>query len=138
MAEQPEFDAFISYSSRDEEWASRFAAALQDQGVHAWFDRDQLEPGDHWQDKMQNALRTSPVFILILGAESANKPWTYFELGAALAGSKKIIPVLTGEVDVAELPPYLQSIQVLREKSPEEAGRRAAMAVEKRPLPAAG
>ena len=49
-----------------------------------------------------------------------------FELGAAMMGGKKIIPVLPGEMDVTRIPPALRRFQVLAEKSPQEAGRRLA------------
>ncbi len=56
-------------------------------------------------------------------------PWEFFELGAALAGGKRIIPVLSDEVDPADIPSGIRQFQFVREKSPEAAAKRVAEAV---------
>ncbi len=53
----------------------------------------------------------------------------FFELGAALAGGKRIVPVLSDDVDPSEIPAAVRQFQFVREKSPEAAARRVAEAV---------
>jgi hypothetical protein len=127
--EKPEYDVFLSYSSSDESWVRRFAEALSASGVSAWFDAHAIRAGDRWQDEVEKALRQSRVLIMVLTPESVQRPWTFFELGAALADHKRIVPVLSEGVDVADIPALVRQFQFVREKSPEAAAKRVAEAV---------
>lgn len=66
---------------------------------------------------------------MVLTPESVQRPWTFFELGAALADKKRIVPVLSDDVDPAEIPAIVRQFQFVREKSPEAAAKRVAEAV---------
>jgi hypothetical protein len=130
MANTPRI--FISYARGDEAWAAQFVDELKAQGVEAWYDKTAIEFGDRWSEKMEQALRAAPVVAILLGPGSINNPWTEFELGAALAGNKKIIPILTQDVDREVpiwLPPLLRNRRLLREASPQAAARRVAEVV---------
>jgi hypothetical protein len=50
----------------------------------------------------------------------------FFELGAAIADRKRIIPVLTEDLDIQSIPPLLRQFQALQATSPEEAGQKVA------------
>ena len=125
------YDVFLSYSSKDKPWVSEFVSALRTGGVQAWFDVADIAPGERWQEKIQEALRESGTLVIVLSPNSIESPWTFFELGAAVADKKKIIPVLLEDVDLARIPVALRQFQVLRENSPKEAGKRVAEALEK-------
>jgi hypothetical protein len=43
-----------------------------------------------------------------------------FELGAALIDKKRIIPVVTGDVDLVKIPMLVRQFQLLEESSPLE------------------
>ena len=90
------FSSPIHY--KDKPWVSEFASALRDAGVKAWFDVSELAPGERWKDRIQEALSDSSTLIIILSPNSVDSPWTFFELGAAVADRKRIIPVVTGDV----------------------------------------
>ena len=130
MAEKQRYDVFLSYSFKDKPWVSEFASALRDAGVKTWFDVSELAPGERWQDKVQEALRDSSTLIIILSPNSVESPWTFFELGAALADKKRIIPVVTEDVDLMRIASLLRQFQFLKESSPREAGRRVAEILE--------
>jgi len=130
MAEKQHYDVFLSYSFKDKPWVSEFASALRGAGVKAWFDVSELAPGERWQDKVQEALRDSSTLIIILSPNSVESPRTFFELGAALAGKKRIIPVVTEDFDLMRVASLLRQFQFLKESSPQEAGRRVAEILE--------
>ncbi len=130
MAEKQRYDVFLSYSFKDKPWVSEFASALRDAGVKTWFDVSELAPGERWQDKIQEALRDSSTLIIILSPNSVESPWTFFELGAALADKKRIIPVVAEDVDLMRIASLLRQFQFLKESSPREAGRRVAEILE--------
>lgn len=123
------YDVFLSYSSASQPWVRKFTDALTSLGVSAWFDAHEILPGERWQAQIEKALRQSRVLVMVLTAESVQRPWTFFELGAALAGEKRIVPVLSDDVDPASIPAVVRQFQFVREKSPEAAARRVAEAV---------
>jgi hypothetical protein len=123
------YDVFLSYSSASQPWVRKFTDALTASGVSAWFDAHEILPGERWQAQIEKALRQSRVLILVLSPESVQRPWTFFELGAALADGKRIVPVLSDDVDPADIPAVVRQFQFVREKSPEAAAKRVAEAV---------
>ncbi|HVR96799.1 MAG TPA: toll/interleukin-1 receptor domain-containing protein [Thermoanaerobaculia bacterium] len=126
MTEKSGYEVFLSYSSKDKQWVTEFASALRDAGVKTLFDVSELTPGEPWQERIADALRESRTLVMILGPHSAESPWTFFELGAAIADHKRIIPVVTADIDLSRLPMALRRRQLLKESSPQEAGRRVA------------
>jgi hypothetical protein len=120
---------FLAYSNKDADWASRLYGALRASGVDAWFDRAEIRPGDEWQGALDEALRNSGTMVYILTPNSVADPWTLFELGAAIAGEKRIIPVVAEEFDRRATPPFIGRYQFLEAGSPEEAARRLAETV---------
>ena len=133
MTKSDSYDVFLSYSFKDRDWVSAFAESLRSAGVKAWFAESDLAPGDRWQDRIQEALRTSRNLVVILSSHSLDSPWTFFELGAAVADGKRIIPVITEEVGPKQIPSVLRQFQFLKEVSPAEAGRRVAQVIEAAP-----
>lgn len=123
------YDVFLSYSSASQPWVRKFTEALTASGITAWFDAHEILPGERWRDQIEKALRQSRVLIMVLTPESIQRPWTFFELGAALADEKRIVPVLSDDVDPAEIPAVVRQFQFVREKSPEAAAKRVAEAV---------
>jgi TIR domain len=120
------YDVFLSYSMADREWAAAFAQSLEESGVRVWFDVSSIAPGERWQDRIQDALRASKVLVVVLSSASIESPWTFFELGAAVADKKRIIPVIANDVQIERIPSLLRQFQFLRESSPLAAGKRIA------------
>jgi hypothetical protein len=126
MSENRQYRVFLSYSSQDREWVSQFVSALRDAGISAWFDVSDIPVGERWDLQVQRALRESTTLIVVLSQRSVKSPWIFFELGAAVAGDKRVIPILIGDVDMRDVPLSLARIQLLREPSPTEAARKVA------------
>ena len=120
---------FISYSQSDREWARKFAEAVLSCGIEIWFDQFELKPGDHLQLKIEEGFRKSDVVVLLVQPENANQPNLFFEIGAALGMDKKIIPVVPEEFEYKKFPSFLQRIQSLVRKSPEETAEELATAL---------
>lgn len=119
------YDLFISYASKDRPWVSEFVAALQKEGLHPWSDAE-IAPGEKWEEAIQQALRESNALVMVLSPDSTQSPWTFFELGAAIAGKKKIIPVLVKDLEWSRIPAILRQFQCLNEPSASAAGKRVA------------
>lgn len=130
MTEKCDYNIFLSYSSKDKPWVSEFVATLKEAGVKAWFDVSDIAPGERWQEKIQKALRDSEILVVILSQNSIDSPWTFFELGAALADHKRIIPIVTEDFNFSKLPSLLKPLKLLKESSPQVAGKRVAEVLE--------
>lgn len=123
MANPRKFDVFISHSGADRKWASKFVDVLEANGVHAWLDDAVVQPGDEWSGQVEEALREAPVLAVLVSPDYLSSPWQAFELGAALGGKKKIIPIITEPAQNVPLPSPLRELKSLEEASPEAAGK---------------
>jgi len=121
---------FLSYSHNDRAWVDQFVHQLLKEQVNVWYDQAAIKAGDRWQDKIQDALRESSTLVAILSKNSVNRPWMFFELGAAVADGKRVIPILIEGLDARELPSILAKFQVVVADDPAEAGKIVASAVE--------
>ncbi|HKI05727.1 MAG TPA: toll/interleukin-1 receptor domain-containing protein [Thermoanaerobaculia bacterium] len=120
---------FLSYSHEDRAWAKTFADALKEQGLALWFDEWELKPGDKLADAMEKALRESQALIFLLGPESLDQPALFFELGAAVALKKRIIPVVSEGVERSKIPGLLLHMRHVVRRDPEETAIEVAKAV---------
>lgn len=126
-----EHSIFLSYAHQDENWVAEFAKTLSAAGIHDyWFDKESLSPGDLWAEKIQDALRNSDTFIVFLSPNSLDNPNVFFEVGAAFANDKLIIPVLIDNVDQRRIPISLANRQYIQASSAKEAGKQVARIIE--------
>jgi len=78
------YSCFISYSSRDDEFARRLHADLQDDGVRCWFAPEDIKIGDRPLATINEAIRLRDKLVLILSAESIDSDWVEHEVDRAL------------------------------------------------------
>lgn len=103
---------FISHASEDKErFVLPFAERLRAVGVDAWLDRWEMLPGDSLVDKIfEEGLRNASAVVVVLSANSVNKPWVREELNAAFVkrvnSGSKLIPVV---LDACKVPEALTS-----------------------------
>jgi len=117
---------YLAYAAADRAWAEHFSAALRDAGVNVWFDAAEIRPGDEWKEATKQALRNSETLVFVLTPNSVDNPWSLFELGAAVAGNKRIIPIVAEPFDPSATPPLIGRYRFLDESSPIEAARHVA------------
>jgi len=108
ITKEKEFDAFISYFSGDQDFARKIAGDLQNRDLHVWRDAGEIDVGDSISDKIQEGLKRSFTFIIVLSPEALKRPWVKEELRAAynlrLAEELKILPIVYKD---CELPIFL-------------------------------
>lgn len=97
---------FISYSSADSEVASRLRTALEGIEVSGWLDHSDIAAGDAIAAKVKEALQQAGALIVLVSPRSLESKWVQFEVGAAYAMEKPIIPIIVGhgraELDLPE------------------------------------
>jgi ABC-type branched-subunit amino acid transport system substrate-binding protein len=121
---------FLSYSQEDKPWAEAFAKALRRRGLSLWLDEGDLKAGEDSVDEaVDAALRQSETVVLLLGPGSVERPSLFFELGAALAMRKRIIPILSEGMERSKIPVPLLHGRYLMKKNPQETAQEVAQAV---------
>ena len=84
---------FISYSRQDMEFVQRLAADLQNAGLDVWWDLSDIQGSDVWEKRIEEGLRTSQHFIVVLTPDSLESRWVRREYLSADNAGIKIIPL---------------------------------------------
>jgi hypothetical protein len=77
------YSCFISYSSKDEEFAKRLFADLQREGVRCWFAPHHVQSGKKLHEQIDSAIRVHERLLLILSPDSINSEWVKTEIAKA-------------------------------------------------------
>jgi hypothetical protein len=77
------YSCFISYSSKDQEFAERIHADLQNNDVRCWFAPHDLPIGDDILDGVTGAIRLRDKVLLILSESSIGSRWVKKEVTTA-------------------------------------------------------
>jgi uncharacterized protein YjbI with pentapeptide repeats len=77
------YSCFISYSSKDEEFARRLYADLQNEGVRCWFAPEDLKIGDRFRVRIDESIRLYDKLLLVLSESSVASGWVEKEVETA-------------------------------------------------------
>jgi uncharacterized protein YjbI with pentapeptide repeats len=83
------YSCFISYSSKDDEFAQRIHADLQNSGVRCWFAPHDLPIGGKILDEIDVAIRLREKVVLILSEHSIKSDWVEDEVIKAFEEERK-------------------------------------------------
>jgi hypothetical protein len=93
-------DAFISYATEDNDFASDVAFGLKTNGLSVWFAPLSLKVGDKLLDSVETGLQSSRSGVLVLSNSYLRKSWTAYEMDVLvrqhIEGNKQILPVWLG------------------------------------------
>jgi hypothetical protein len=78
------YSCFISYSSKDEAFAKRLYADLQNSGVRCWYAPEDLKIGDKIRPTIDNSIRIHDKLLIILSDSSVASEWVEHEVEHAL------------------------------------------------------
>jgi hypothetical protein len=102
---------FISYASQDLQAALRLHEGLEQAGVDTWLDKQGLEPGDHWDRKIQRHIRYCALFVPVISAQTEARREGYFRKEWRWAakraesfaeGEAFILPVIVDDTPVSD------------------------------------
>ncbi len=79
------YSCFISYSSKDDEFARRLHADLQNKSVRCWFAPEDMKTGDRIDNTIDAAIRLRDKRLLVLSETSMTSAWVAKEVHTALA-----------------------------------------------------
>ncbi len=77
------YSCFISYSTKDQEFADRLYADLQAKGVRCWFAPHDIRGGRKIHEQIDEAIRLHDKLLLILSEDSMSSDWVQTEIAKA-------------------------------------------------------
>jgi len=77
------YSCFISYSTKDQDFADRLHADLQNKGVRCWFASHDIQAGRKVHEQIDEAIRVYDRLLLILSPASMNSAWVQREIRQA-------------------------------------------------------
>jgi len=83
------YSCFISYSTKDQEFADRIHADLQNRGVRCWFAPHDMPIGGKILDEIDTAIQHRDKLLLILSEHSIKSDWVEDEVTRAFEEERK-------------------------------------------------
>jgi uncharacterized protein YjbI with pentapeptide repeats len=83
------YSCFISYSTRDQDFADRLHADLQVKGVRCWLATEDLKIGDPFRQRIDESIRLHDKLLLILSEHSVQSAWVQDEVESALERERR-------------------------------------------------
>jgi hypothetical protein len=77
------YSCFISYSTKDQDFAGRLNACLQNNGVRCWFAPHDVQGGRKLHEQIDEAIRMHDKLLLILSPHSMESEWVKTEIANA-------------------------------------------------------
>jgi hypothetical protein len=77
------YSVFISYSTKDQDFARRLYDDLQNSGVRCWFAPHDVKGGKKIYDQVDEAIQIHDRLLLILSENSMNSEWVKTEIANA-------------------------------------------------------
>jgi hypothetical protein len=92
------YSCYVSYSNKDDAFATELLTKLQAQHVRCWKDSEDLRIGDRFQEEIEKAILLYDKLLVVLSGSSINSPWVEREVQAAFEkenrqGSTVLFPV---------------------------------------------
>lgn len=103
------FDIFISYAHQDSDKAKFFSEHCKKNGFNTWLDEEKLVSGEKWSEKIEQAIKSSNVALVIISNNALSSKWVNREW-SSICEEKwnrpnfKIIPI---NFENSKLPPFL-------------------------------
>jgi len=101
---------FISYSNRDKDFVRGLVSRLERDSIETWFDEVEIKIGESIHQKINEGLKQSDFFAIVLSKASVESRWVQEELSSASSMEKYsksgifVLPIL---MEKCEVPPLL-------------------------------
>ena len=92
------YSCFISYSSKDEDFAKRLHGKMRDAHLRVWFAPEDIRGGKKLHEQIETAIRIYDKLLVVLSEASLQSEWVMTELRKARkaerqSGKRKLFPV---------------------------------------------
>lgn len=116
-----QFDVFISHANTDKStYVNDLKTSIDRLGVKVFYDKDTLEWGDNWKQKLMEGIKSAEFAIVVISENFFGREWTEKELNEFLnrqnaIGQKIILPILHNITykELQERYPHIADIQAI-------------------------
>ena len=121
---------FLSYARADKEIARWLRDKLIREGAEVWMDQDEIDPGDAWKEKIDQALATRQFVVAVItrNAVASEREWVRYEQVRAQELLRTVYPCLfedkEGFIKAKYLPERFDLKEVVAFEPDREAGFR--------------
>ncbi|MGA8351320.1 MAG: TIR domain-containing protein, partial [Isosphaeraceae bacterium] len=77
------YSCFISYSTKNQDFAERLHSKMRDMGLRVWFAPEDVQGGKKLHEQIDEAIRAYDKLLLVLSPESMNSEWVRTEIRKA-------------------------------------------------------
>jgi uncharacterized protein YjbI with pentapeptide repeats len=74
------YSCFISYSTKDADFAAKLHADLEKNGVRCWYAPEDIKIGEQFRQKIDDAIRDYDKLLLVLSEQSVRSTWVQDEV----------------------------------------------------------
>src|SRR5258708_1278882 len=89
----PEYDVFVSYSSKDKYAADAVVATLEGAGIRCWIAPRDVQPGAEWSASIVEAIARSRAMVLIYSQHANTSQQVMREVERAVSKGIALIPL---------------------------------------------
>lgn len=110
------YSSFLSYSSKDDEFARRLYNDLQGKNIRTWFAPEDMKIGDRFDLRIDESIRFHDKLVIILSANSVNSNWVETEVKSAIEREQKegkdvLFPIAIDEEGFTSKQPWAADIR---------------------------
>ena len=115
------YDVFISHANKDKaDIVEHLYRSLDKLGIEIFYDKESLEWGDKWKDRILEGTRKAEFAIIVISENFFDREWTEIELKEFLSrqnrdGQKLILPIVhnISNDDLRKKYPFVADIQAI-------------------------
>ncbi len=98
------YSCFISYSTKDEEFARRLYSRMRDENLRVWFAPEHIKGGQKIHEQIERAIQLHDRLLVVLSEESMQSEWVITEIQRArkteiAENRRKLFPITIVDFD---------------------------------------
>lgn len=90
----PDFDVFISHSSKDAQVANAVCASLENSGIRCWIAPRNISAGESWGSAIMGGIESTRLMIVVLTRNSNASTQVIREINQAVSSGAPVLPLL--------------------------------------------
>lgn len=108
--ESTKLKVFLSYSRKDSAFAQELLAALELLGFDAYLDKEDIAPGEPWEERLGNLIRLADTVVFVISPNSLSSTHCTWEVEQTALAAKRLVPVILTPVADNDVPDRLRKL----------------------------
>jgi hypothetical protein len=101
---------FLSYSRKDGDFARELLTGLELLGFEAYLDKDDIAPGEPWEDRLGSLIRMADTVVFVISPNSLVSKHCTWEVEETARAAKRLVPVIHQQVSNEQVPERLRKL----------------------------